>query len=192
MGDYYNTLGVSHTATAEEIKKAYRSLAFKYHPDRNPGDSAAEEKFKEISTAYDTLGDEDKKRAYDLGGYQTPNSASGYQYSGYRSYNGTGRPFSDEETFWQWFSQGAQDGTYYNSYGSQNYNQTYNRRPRREKRSKVRCLFSLLGNILKVGIGVFMVRFLIFVYFPLVGVLGIAVAVMGARNAITDIKDLFT
>ena len=52
MDDLYSVLGVSKTATAEEIKKAYRNLAFKYHPDRNPGDKAAEEKFKQISAAY--------------------------------------------------------------------------------------------------------------------------------------------
>ena len=57
MSNYYEILGVTKNATADEIKKAYRTLAFKYHPDRNPGDTAAEEKFKQISAAYDVLGD---------------------------------------------------------------------------------------------------------------------------------------
>ena len=69
MNDYYQILGVSRNATTDEIKKAYRNLAFKYHPDRNPGDKAAEEKFKQISAAYDVLGDEAKRKNYDLGGY---------------------------------------------------------------------------------------------------------------------------
>ena len=59
--------GVSKNATADEIKKAYRTLAFKYHPDRNQGNAAAEEKFKQISAAYDVLGDEAKRRQYDMG-----------------------------------------------------------------------------------------------------------------------------
>ena len=63
--DYYQNLGVSRNANAEEIKKAYRSLALEYHPDRNPNDPTAEEKFKEISHAYEILGDDEKRKNYD-------------------------------------------------------------------------------------------------------------------------------
>lgn len=63
--DYYATLGVNKTASAEEIKKAFRKLALKYHPDRNPGDQAAEARFKEASEAYEVLSDTDKRRKYD-------------------------------------------------------------------------------------------------------------------------------
>ena len=66
--ELYKTLGVSKKATDEEIKKAYRKLARKYHPDRNPGDKEAEEKFKEISAAHDVLGDPEKRKEYDEGG----------------------------------------------------------------------------------------------------------------------------
>ncbi len=63
--DYYATLGVSKSASAEEIKKAFRKLAVKYHPDRNPDDKQAEERFKEISEAYEVLSDADKRKKYD-------------------------------------------------------------------------------------------------------------------------------
>ena len=68
--DYYEVLGVSRTATADEIKSAYRKLAMKYHPDRNPGDKAAEEKFKEAAEAYDVLHDPEKRQRYDQFGHQ--------------------------------------------------------------------------------------------------------------------------
>jgi molecular chaperone DnaJ len=67
--DYYEVLGVSKTATQEEIKKAYRKLAVKYHPDKNPGDATAEDKFKELSEAYDVLSDEQKRAAFDRYGH---------------------------------------------------------------------------------------------------------------------------
>ena len=66
--DLYSVLGVDKKASPEEIKKAYRKLARKYHPDTNPGDNQAEERFKEISAAYDVLGDADKRKQYDRGG----------------------------------------------------------------------------------------------------------------------------
>ena len=68
--DYYEVLGVSRTASADEIKSAYRKLAMKYHPDRNPGDKAAEEKFKEAAEAYDVLHDQEKRARYDQFGHQ--------------------------------------------------------------------------------------------------------------------------
>src|SRR5665213_2385958 len=67
--DYYGTLGVKKTATAEEVRKAFRKLARKYHPDVNPGDKKAEEKFKEISEANDILSDEKKRKVYDQLGF---------------------------------------------------------------------------------------------------------------------------
>ena len=75
--DYYEVLCVSKSATSDEIKKAYRKLAVKYHPDKNPNDKQAEEKFKKISEAYDVLGDEEKRRNYDAMGHNAWSSSGG-------------------------------------------------------------------------------------------------------------------
>ena len=78
--DYYEVLGVAKTATADEIKSAYRKLAMKYHPDRNPGDKAAEEKFKEAAEAYDVLHDPEKRQRYDQFGHQAFDGGAGGGY----------------------------------------------------------------------------------------------------------------
>src|SRR6187455_1403076 len=67
--DYYEVLGVNKTASADEIKKAYRKVAMQYHPDRNPGDKSSEEKFKEAAEAFEVLSDADKKAQYDRYGH---------------------------------------------------------------------------------------------------------------------------
>ncbi len=75
--DYYEILGVSRNASDPDIKKAYRKMAMKYHPDRNPGDTSAEEKFKEIQRAYDVLSDSKKRAAYDQFGHAGVDSSMG-------------------------------------------------------------------------------------------------------------------
>jgi len=80
--DYYEVLEVPKTATAEEIKKAYRKQAIKYHPDKNPGDKAAEEKFKEAAEAYEVLSDPQKRQRYDQYGHAGMGGASGFSGGG--------------------------------------------------------------------------------------------------------------
>ncbi|MCL1973321.1 MAG: DnaJ domain-containing protein, partial [Bacteroidetes bacterium] len=75
--DYYEVLGVQRDASAEELKKAYRKLAMQYHPDKNPGNKEAEEKFKEAAEAYDVLTNPDKKARYDQFGHAGMGGATG-------------------------------------------------------------------------------------------------------------------
>src|SRR6516225_3758826 len=80
--DYYDTLGVARDASVEQLKKAYRGLAMKFHPDRNPGDKAAEHKFKEINEAYDVLKDDQKRAAYDRFGHRAFENGHGGGHGG--------------------------------------------------------------------------------------------------------------
>ena len=89
--DYYEVLGVPRTASTEEIKKAYRKLALKHHPDRNPGDKTAEEKFKEAAEAYAVLSDSEKRSQYDQFGH----SLGGRGFSGFEGFEGAFSDFSD-------------------------------------------------------------------------------------------------
>src|SRR5471030_33414 len=81
--DYYEVLGLSRGAAAEEVKKAYRKLAVQYHPDKNPGDKKSEENFKELSVAYEVLSDPQKKQMYDQFGHAGVNGGpGGFNFSG--------------------------------------------------------------------------------------------------------------
>ena len=91
--DYYEVLGVSKDTSADDIKKAYRKAAMKYHPDRNPGDKTAEEKMKEVNAAYEILSDPEKKARYDQFGHAgvdpSYGAGAGYggQYTGFEDFD---------------------------------------------------------------------------------------------------------
>ncbi|MDE6227059.1 MAG: molecular chaperone DnaJ [Muribaculaceae bacterium] len=93
--DYYDVLGVSKSASADEIKKAYRKMAIKYHPDKNPGDKEAEEKFKEAAEAYDVLSDADKRAKYDQFGHSMGPQGFGGAGGGGGFYSGGGMSMED-------------------------------------------------------------------------------------------------
>ena len=106
--DYYEVLGVEKGASAEEIKKAYRKNAMKYHPDRNPGDKEAEEKFKELGEAYEILSDDDKRARYDQFGFAGVDpSYGGGAGSGFDGFGGFGGFGDFGDIFGEFFGGGA-------------------------------------------------------------------------------------
>ncbi|MBO7253078.1 MAG: molecular chaperone DnaJ [Oscillospiraceae bacterium] len=112
--DYYEVLGVQKSATPEEIKKAYRKSAMKYHPDRNPGDKDAEAKFKEVGEAYEVLSDEGKRSRYDQYGFAgvDPNygAGGGYGGSGFGGFGGFGGFDDLGDIFGEFFGGGRSSG----------------------------------------------------------------------------------
>ena len=113
--DYYEVLGVEKGASAEEIKKAYRKSAMKYHPDRNPGDKTAEEKFKEIGEAYEVLSDDDKRARYDQYGFAgvDPNYGGGAGFGG--GFGGFGGFGDFGDIFGEFFGGGSRRGNAQNA-----------------------------------------------------------------------------
>src|SRR5690606_29045523 len=111
--DYYEVLGVSKSAGADEIKKAYRKIALKYHPDKNPGDAAAEDKFKEAAEAYDVLSNSEKKARYDRFGHAGMGSAAGGGFGGGMGMDDIFQNFGDifgDDMFGSFFGGGRQSG----------------------------------------------------------------------------------
>lgn len=110
--DFYEILGVSKSAAPEDIKKAYRKVAMQYHPDRNPGDKQAEEKFKEAAEAYEVLGDTDKRAQYDRFGHQafSPGRGGGHAGGGMNMddiFSQFGDIFGDDSPFGSFFGGGG-------------------------------------------------------------------------------------
>jgi molecular chaperone DnaJ len=105
--DYYELLGVAKNASEDDLKKAYRKLAIQYHPDKNPGDKAAEEKFKEIAEAYGILSDSSKRQRYDQFGHQGVSGAGGGGAQGVNMEDIFGSVFGDDSPFGSFFGGGG-------------------------------------------------------------------------------------
>ena len=176
MDDLYEDLGVPKTASSDEIKKAYREAAFKYHPDKNPDDAAAEEKFKKINAAYAVLGDEAKRSQYDMYGNEgtqsntwNNNTQTQYGYSGYD-------PF---EEFFRNAQQSAQQ---------RQYTYTYYDTGRQEKSrfTKREAWNSLIKNILMLLTGLFMVTsgFILGIFGFFISIVLIANGISGTARAL--------
>lgn len=178
MEDLYAILGVSKKASIDEIKKQYRKLAQKYHPDLNPGDRAAEERFKSISAAYSILGDEKKRAEYD---FQRENlfQATNYAQS------------SSQDPFWEWFNQEAYSQRYrgYTRYSWSNQSSSEQKNEDSHlSRSQAASLF--LRGIVSLVLCLFFFRFsfILLPFGPLLCLLGI---VRGLSNIIRAVKDFF-
>ena len=115
--DYYEVLGVSKNASDDEIKKAYRKLAVKYHPDKNPGDKEAEAKFKEINEAHDVLSDKQKRARYDQFGHAGVGGAGGNPFAGGANPFGGGNFNFNGQTFNFDFGGGGLDDILGNIFG---------------------------------------------------------------------------
>lgn len=146
MEDYYKILEVQKNASQDEIKKAYRKLAFKYHPDRNHGNAQAEENFKKINEAYSVLGDEAKRAAYDSPSFESQwNAYQNYRaqnQSQWNAYGGsTGDPFEDFFNF----------GRQYTYQRNNNYQRRQTQKPTRKTvksmliQNLVQCAGSAVG-----------------------------------------------
>ena len=189
MEDLYQVLGVEKSASAEDIKKAYRNLAFKYHPDRNNGDTAAEEKFKKINQAYDVLGDESKRRQYDMYGStsysQSADGGNGSSYYGNYGY-GYGQPESPEEAK---YSRQRSSNTAEKDSGTHTYTYTYTKRKGSEKITRKEAFAMLLTGALQALAGFAILR-LIVLLFPL-NILCLIWAVKGVTKAINSLRYIF-
>lgn len=154
MENLYNILGVSQNASQDEIKKAYRNLAFKYHPDRNQGSKEAEDKLKEINAAYTVLGDPVQRRQYDSSGF---NANSSYQRrSGYNGYYGQSGGYRGAD---------SSDSRYYSNYeeafrqaynsSTQNTYKTYSQYESEPTVSMGRGVYKLVAGIILTVFGLF-------------------------------------
>lgn len=192
MDDFYATLGIQKNATEDEIKKAYRNLAFKYHPDRNPGDKSAEENFKKINEAYSVLNDSSKRAQYDAGMY---NGNAGAQSQGYGTY-GNYNPFGG---FGGYYRGGSANGTNGESYdpfsewANPGWQKTYSYSSQSEYDepiSRSQALGMIFGKAFVAMLGFWSLRFS-WIIFPIGPILSIAAIANGFSGIGKGLRALF-
>ena len=192
MDDFYATLGIQKNATEDEIKKAYRNLAFKYHPDRNPGDKSAEENFKKINEAYSVLSDFSKRAQYDSGMY---NGNAGAQSQGYGTY-GNYNPFGG---FGGYYRGGSANGTNGESYdpfsewANPGWQKTYSYSSQSkydEPISRSQALGMIFGKAFVAMLGFWSLRFS-WIIFPIGPILSIAAIANGFSGIGKGLRALF-
>ena len=187
MKDYYDILGVSRSASNDEIKKAYRTLAFKYHPDRNSGDKNAEEMFKQINAAYDVLGDEAKRKNYDLYG-QTDSNSNAYQNNYQRQYQYTyADPFGSGD-FWDWFSNAQSSQQNRQTQNQNNYDWSKHNSRYYRKQNKSSAFGMFVSKVLQIMLALFFMRFSYIIPFGFLICFG--VLINGISGAFTALKML--
>ena len=191
MEDLYAVLGVSKNAGADEIKKAYRDAAFKHHPDRNPGNAAAEDAFKRINAAYSVLGDDAKRAEYDRYG-----SADSYAQAAYRNraeQNGTQQDFADDpfsSDFWSWYEEAMKNGAR-GTNGSYFYRYTYGGQEQDSSEIKRAAFTSLLRHAVTFFLGLFFLRYS-WILLPFGPILCLAAVVNGFTGAVRSLRTLFS
>lgn len=164
MENYYDILNVPNTANEDQIKQAYRALAMKYHPDKNPDNKIAEEKFKRISEAYSVLSDSQKRKEYDLS-MSNPFSSSGRTYT----YNQNTNPFGEDFFSYQW-RQNRRDAQYEN-------------KREKEKISRTEAFKILIRGIILTIAGLLLFKSVIFL-----GIFGLLLALSFISEGIIRIR----
>lgn len=178
--DLYGILGVEKDADADKIKKAYRNLAFKYHPDRNAGDSTAEEKFKKINEAYSVLGDESKRKTYDLYG---SSSNANYQNNYNNSYNNSYQRYSNtySDPWKEAFGEESEFGEFYkHTYKWENQKTA----PTHVTKKQAWGMLFQSAFITALSFLCFRVSFYIFPIGPILTITGLVKGISGFFNAI--------
>jgi molecular chaperone DnaJ len=193
MEDLYEVLGVTKAASQEDIKKAFREKAFKCHPDRNPGDKGAEEKFKHLNAAYAVLGDETKRNQYDRYG-STDAYAGAQQSGGYQGGYGAAGQSQGGDPFWDWFQEmGSQQGNrsaggegprFYQYYGSNGNRQNTG------YHTPGSPLGLFIRSVLYLGAGILFLpaSFIIIPFGPILCIMGI---VSGLRGILRVLRTVF-